>query len=164
MLLSLHLCFRCPWMLAELAYLKVMVRTQCTRHQQKRRYRYNSPAAPAGIRTRNLSITSPALLPTSYAGFSRVSFVCSHFFRVHSAPVVTQWHVKDLGHSVKSVGGGFHLNTHTPLTKRSRSGLIMLLSAHSVRTYQVTSSHATCQGPFRHSRLSSLSYCGLILA
>ena len=26
----------------------------------------NSPAAPAGIRTRNLSITSPALLPTSY--------------------------------------------------------------------------------------------------
>ena len=28
----------------------------------------NSPAAPAGIRTRNLSITSPALLPTSYSG------------------------------------------------------------------------------------------------
>ena len=27
-----------------------------------------SPAAPAGIRTRNLSITNPALLPTSYAG------------------------------------------------------------------------------------------------
>ena len=26
----------------------------------------NSPAAPAGIRTRNLWITSPALLPTSY--------------------------------------------------------------------------------------------------
>ena len=28
----------------------------------------NSPAARAEIRTRNLSITSPALLPTSYAG------------------------------------------------------------------------------------------------
>ena len=28
----------------------------------------NSPAAPARIRTRNLSITSPALLPTSYPG------------------------------------------------------------------------------------------------
>ena len=28
----------------------------------------NSPAAPAGIRTRNLSITSPALSPTSYPG------------------------------------------------------------------------------------------------
>ena len=30
----------------------------------------NSPAAPAGIRTRNLSITSPALSPTSYPGSS----------------------------------------------------------------------------------------------
>ena len=28
----------------------------------------NSPAAPAGIPTRNLSITGPALLPTSYPG------------------------------------------------------------------------------------------------
>ena len=29
----------------------------------------NSPAAPAGTRTRNLWITSPALLPTSYPAF-----------------------------------------------------------------------------------------------
>ena len=29
----------------------------------------NSPAAPAGIQTHNLSITSPALLPTSYPGY-----------------------------------------------------------------------------------------------
>ena len=29
----------------------------------------NSPASPAGIRTRSLSITSPALLPPSYPGF-----------------------------------------------------------------------------------------------
>ena len=29
----------------------------------------NSLAAPAGIRTRNLFITNPALLPTSYLGF-----------------------------------------------------------------------------------------------
>ena len=28
----------------------------------------HSPAAPVGIRTNNLSITSPALLPTSYPG------------------------------------------------------------------------------------------------
>ena len=28
----------------------------------------NAPVAPVGIRTRNLSITSPALLPTSYPG------------------------------------------------------------------------------------------------
>ena len=32
---------------------------------------------------------------------------------------------------------------HTSLTQRSRSGLIMLLSTHSVRTYQETSLHAT---------------------
>ena len=53
----------------------------------------NSPAAPAGIRTRNLSITSPALLPTSYPGshlhisiklsvtVSRHSF-CQSFLRI----------------------------------------------------------------------------------
>ena len=32
----------------------------------------NSPAAPAGIRTRNLSITSPSILSTSYLGSSEV--------------------------------------------------------------------------------------------
>ena len=31
-------------------------------------------------------------------------------------------------------------------------------------TYPETSSHATCQGTFGYSRLSSLSHCGLILA
>ena len=40
----------------------------------------------------------------------------------------------------------------------------MPLSWHSVGTYPETSSHATCQGTIGHSRLSSLSHCGLILA
>ena len=40
----------------------------------------------------------------------------------------------------------------------------MPLSRHSVGTYQETSSHATHQGTIGHSRLSSLSHCGLILA
>ena len=40
----------------------------------------------------------------------------------------------------------------------------MLLSGHSVETYPETSSHATYQETFRHSRLSLLSHCGLILA
>ena len=31
-------------------------------------------------------------------------------------PRVSQWHVKDPGHSVKSAGGRLHLNTHTFLT------------------------------------------------
>ena len=40
----------------------------------------------------------------------------------------------------------------------------MPLSRHSVGTYQETSSHATRQGTLSHSRFSSLSHCGLILA
>ena len=53
--------------------------------------------------------------------------------------------------------------THTPLTQRSPSGLSMPLSRHSVRTYSEMSSHAVCQGPCGHSRLSPISHCGLIL-
>ena len=40
----------------------------------------------------------------------------------------------------------------------------MPLSRHSVGIYQETSSHATGQGTLGHSRLSSLSHGGLILA
>ena len=40
----------------------------------------------------------------------------------------------------------------------------MPLSRHSVGTYLETSSHAPCHGTFGHSRLSSLSPRGLILA
>ena len=96
--------------------------------------------------------------------FSRVNFVCWLLFRVRSIPVLPQWHVKSPGHSAKSAGGRLHLNTHTPLTQRSQSGLTMPLSKHSVGTYQETSSHATRQGTLGHSRFSSLSHCGLILA
>ena len=35
----------------------------------------------------------------------------------------------------------------------------MSLSGDSVGTYPETSSHATCQESFGHSRLSSLSHC-----
>ena len=37
---------------------------------------------------------------------------------------------KKPGHSAKSVGVRLHLNTHTPLTQRSRSGLTKPLSRH----------------------------------
>ena len=57
-----------------------------------------------------------------------------------------------------------YLNTHTPLTQQSRSGLTVPLSRHSVGTCQETSSHATRQGTIGYSCLSSLSHCGLILA
>ena len=75
--------------------------------------------------------------------------------------MLPQWHVKDPGHSDKSVVCRLHLNTHTPLTQRSRSGLIMPLSRHSLGTYQERSSQANCQGKVSHSPLSSLSHYGL---
>ena len=83
---------------------------------------------------------------------------------VRSIPVLPQWHVKDPGHSANSAGDRLHINTHTPSTQRSRSGLTMLLSGHSVGAYQKTSLHATRQGTLGHSRLSSPSHRGLILA
>ena len=43
--------------------------------------------------------------------------------------------VKDPGHSAKSAGGRLHLNTYTPLTQKSRSGLTKPLPWHSVGTY-----------------------------
>ena len=67
--------------------------------------------------------------------------------------MLTQWHVKDPGHSVKSADGRLRLNTHTPFTQQSWSGLTMPLSRHSVGTHQETSSHTACQGTLSHSRL-----------
>ena len=61
--------------------------------------------------------------------FSRVNFVCCLLFGVRSTPVLPQWHVKDTGRSAKSAGGRLHLNTRTPLTRRSRSGLTMPVSS-----------------------------------
>ena len=71
--------------------------------------------------------------------------------RVRSTSVLPQWHVKDPAHSAERAGGRLHLNTRTPLTQRSRSGLTMPLSRHSVGKYQETSSHATPQGTLGHS-------------
>ena len=96
--------------------------------------------------------------------FSRFSFVCWLLFGVRSTPMLLQWHIKDPGHSAKSAGGRLHLKKHTPLTWRSWSRLTKPLSRHSVEIYQETSSHATCQGTLGHSRLGSLSLCGLVLA
>ena len=88
-------------------------------------------------RTRDRTVASSN--PAGAAGeffSSRVSSVCWLLFGVRSTPVLPQWHVKDPGHSVKSAGGRLHSNTHTPLTKRSRSGLTMPLSRQNVGIYQ----------------------------
>ena len=57
-------------------------------------------------------------------------------FSVRSTSMLPRWHVKDFSQSAKSAGDRVHLNTHTPLTQWSQSGLTMPLSRHSVGTYQ----------------------------
>ena len=81
-------------------------------------------------------------------------------------PVLLQWHVKALGHSAKSAGGGLHLDTHTPLTQRSRSGLTMPLSRHSVgTTYQGKGAHTQLVSKhlaiFTSARLATVTDSGL---
>ena len=80
-------------------------------------------------------------IPADAAGeFSPpVNFVCwllvLVLFSVHFIPD-TAVARKYPGHSAKSAGGRLHLNTHTPLTQQSWSGMTMPLSRHSVGTYQ----------------------------
>ena len=40
--------------------------------------------------------------------------LCVDLFGVRSTPVLSQWHVKDPGHSAKNSDGRSHLSTHTP--------------------------------------------------
>ena len=96
--------------------------------------------------------------------FSRGNFLCWLSFGVCFIPLLPQWHVKDPDHSDKSAGGRLHLDTHAPLTQWSQSGLTMLLSRYSVGTYQEMSSNTTHRLTLGHSRLGSLSHCGLIPA
>ena len=49
--------------------------------------------------------------------FSRVKFVRWLLFSFCSTPRLSQWHVKDPGHSAKSAGGRLHLSTRTFLTQ-----------------------------------------------
>ena len=69
-------------------------------------------------------------------------------FCIRSMFVLRQWHIKDPGHSAKRAGGKLHLNTHTPLTQRNRSGMTMLCTPVPIKE---TSSHATRQGMPDHS-------------
>ena len=78
-------------------------------------------------------------------------------FGVRPTPVLPPWHVKDPSHSAKSAGGRLHLNTHIPLTQRSRSGLTMLLSRQSVGIHHETSSHAAHRGTLAWSQSSQLA-------
>ena len=83
--------------------------------------------------------------------FRLQSQLCVLLVGVPSTPVLPQWHVKDTGRSATSADSRLQLNTHTPLSKRSRSGLTMPLFRHSEGTYQETSSHTTRQGTLGQS-------------
>ena len=119
----------------------------------------------AGLLIKRLQVRIPAGAAEEFSSLELTLCADSYLVSVppSSPSVLRQWHVKDPGHSAKSAGGRLHLDTHTPLTQRSWSGLTMPLSKHSIGTYQETSSHATPEGTLSHSHLSSLSHCGLIM-
>ena len=76
-------------------------------------------------------------IPAGAAGeFSslELTLCADSYFAVRSISVLPQWHVKDPGHSAKSIGGRIQLNTQTPLTQCGRSGLTMPMSRNSVGT------------------------------
>ena len=91
-------------------------------------------------------------------------------------PLLPWWHIKDPHNSAKSAGGRLHLNTHSSLTQRRRSGLTTPLSRHSLGTYPKTSSHANLSWNIRSQSFqlaeplwtdpdikSGISVCELIL-
>ena len=83
-----------------------------------------------------------ARMPAGAAGeFSSPEFtLCADSYSLSVPPfMLPQGHVKGPGHSAKRAGGRLHLNTPTPLTQRSGSGLTLPLSRHSVGTYPETS-------------------------
>ena len=77
-------------------------------------------------------------IPAEAAGefSSPESTLCADSYSVFVPPsLLPQWHVKDPGHSSNSASGRLNLNTHAPLTQRSRSGLTML-SKQNIGFYQ----------------------------
>ena len=106
-------------------------------------------------RDRKVASSNPRRISTRIF-FSRVNFVCWLLFGARSTPVLPQWHIKDPGHSAKSAGVRLHLNTHTPLTQRSWSGLTMSLPRHSVGTLSGNEYTRNLSGNTR-SQLSQLT-------
>ena len=76
-------------------------------------------------------------MPTGAAGelFSPELTSCADSYSVSFSPLVIAMARERPRYSAKSAGSKFHLNTHTPLTQRSWSGLTMP-SRHRVGTYQ----------------------------
>ena len=75
-------------------------------------------------------------IPAGAAGdfSSPESTLCAESYSVSVPPPC--YHSKRPRSFCQSAGGRLHLNLHTPLTQRSRSGLTMPLSRHTVGNYQ----------------------------
>ena len=113
-----------------------------SRRRRRRRQRRRRRSKSAGLVIERLRVRIPAGAAGEFS--SPESSLCADSYSISvPTPVLPQWHVKDPGHSANCAGGRLHLNMLIPLTQRSRSGLTMPLSRHSVGTYQETSSHAT---------------------
>ena len=76
--------------------------------------------------TERLRVRIPAGVAEEFSSLE--STLCADSFGVRFTPVLPQGHLKDPDHYAKSAGGRLHLNTHTLLTRRSRSGLTVPLS------------------------------------
>ena len=83
-------------------------------------------------RTRDRKVASPNPGRSEGRIFFSSQLCVLTLIRCPFHPVLPQLHIKGPGHSAKSAGGRLHLNSHTPLTQRSRSGLTMPLSRHGV--------------------------------
>ena len=58
---------------------------------------------------------SQVQIPSGVVFSSQWSTFCvGSYFSTPSTPILSQWHVKDPGHSSKSAGGRFRLNRHAP--------------------------------------------------
>ena len=86
----------------------------------------------AGLVNRRLRVRIPAGAAVQFSS-PELTLCIDLLYGVRSTLVLSQWHVKDPGHFAGSAGGRLHLNTHVPLTQRSRSGLPVLLSRHMCR-------------------------------
>ena len=95
--------------------------------------------------------------------FSRVNCLCRLFLQHPFHPCITVVTFKRPQSFCPNCRWQVQLNTHTPLTQQSWSGLTVLFR-HSVGSHQRSKrTHSTHQGTLIHSHFSSLSHCGLIL-
>ena len=117
-------------------------------------------------RTRDRSVASSN--PRRSGGrifFSRVNFVfCQLLNGVRSTPVLPQWHLEDPGHFTKVQVAGYIGTRIHPWPNEVEMGWLCRCPGIVWEPIRKRAHNATCQGTFRHNRLSSLSYCGLIMA